>query len=504
MYHKVVIIGMGAAALTVAARLYELGISDIGIFGLGSGASPELAAINFVLPGNPYNDTKEKYAEDILNTGYQIGNKALVEEMAQSTVKGFELLVRWGVEFAKNSDGSTKLRHVSGHTFPRSLCSTERLIGIDIVNKIKNSLKEKGIKFYEKYECVKVLSDGNRVYGITVKDSEKNLENIYSEVVIAGWGGAGNLFGVSTYPDDIKGNTLSIAKEAGAELVDLEFLEFEPLVIVQPKGVFREPCPTAMLGEGGYLLNNKGERFLLKVRPQGEAGSPKTLINKEVLKEIKAGNGTEKNGVYLDLRHIDVNVLKGYPWFYNKLIKNGVDPNKDLIEVSPISHSLSGGIKVNNLYESTVKGFYAVGEACGGVHGACRCAGNAGSQAVISGLLCGEAIANTNLDQKMEKEFDIDYKIDKNIYEKYVPKIKEIAVKALGIYRDGKTLEEAKKIISDILEKDELAKDTETLQIAESIYFMLKAASERKESRGTHMRLDYPEESKEFEKEITI
>ena len=82
MYHKVVIIGMGAAALTAAARLYELGISDIGIFGLGSGASPELAAINFVLPGNPYNDTKEKYAEDILNTGYQIGNKALVEEMA--------------------------------------------------------------------------------------------------------------------------------------------------------------------------------------------------------------------------------------------------------------------------------------------------------------------------------------------------------------------------------------------------------------------------------------
>ena len=120
-------------------------------------------------------------------------------------------------------------------------------------------------------------------------------------------------------------------------------------------------------------------------------------------------------------------------------------------------------------------------------------------------MLCGQAVVKAAANKtEVKKEFPIEYNTDKEIYNKYVPQIKEIAVKALGIYRDGKILEEAKKIIADILEKDELVKDTETLQIAESIYFMLKAASERKESRGTHMRLDYPEESKEFEKEITI
>ena len=184
---------------------------------------------------------------------------------------------------------------------------------------------------------------------------------------------------------------------------------------------------------------------------------------------------------------------------------NGVDLNKQLLEVSPMAHSFSGGIKVDSNYESTVKGLYAIGEACGGIHGACRCAGNAASQAVLSGLLCGEAVVKAIADKTGEKkEFPIEYNMDKEIYNKYVPQLKKIAVKALGIYRDGKILEEAKKTISNMLKNSELNRDTETLQIAESIYFMLKAASERKESRGTHMRLDYPEESKEFEKEITI
>lgn len=504
-HHKVVIAGMGLAALASAARMYELGIRDIAIYTKGYGGSPVIAAINFVLPDNPYGDTIEKYAEDMFNAGYRIANRKLVNEMAENTMNGYDLLTRWGIEFAKNPDGTTKLRHVSGHTFPRSLCSTKELIGVEIVDKLIASLKEKGVKFYEGYECVKVLSDKNKVYGITVKDKNGNLENVYSEIVIAAWGGVGNLFGSSTYPMDIKGNTLSIAKEAGADLIDVEFLEYEPMVVAYPPGAVGEPCPTAMLGEGAHLLNSKGERFLLKVRPQGEAGSPKTLLNKQIWKEVNLGNGTEHGGVYVDLRHIDREVLKAYPWFFDRLMENGVDLNEQLLEVSPMAHSFSGGIKVDSNYESTVKGLYAIGEACGGIHGACRCAGNAASQAVLSGLLCGQVVAEAAANKTEEKkEFSIEYNTDKEIYNKYVPQIKEIAVKALGIYRDGKLLEDAKKIIADILEKDELAKDTETLQIAESIYFMLKAASERKESRGTHMRLDYPEESKEFEKEITI
>lgn len=278
------------------------------------------------------------------------------------------------------------------------------------------------------------------------------------------------------------------------------------MVVAYPKGAVGEPCPTAMLGEGGHLLNSKKERFMLKVRPQGEAGSPKTLLNKQIWKEINAGNGSEHGGVYVDLRHIDRKVLQAYPWFFNRLMSNGVDPNKDLIEVAPMAHSFSGGIKVDKNYESTVKGLYAVGEACGGIHGACRAAGNAASQATISGLLCGEAIAEKVKDNFSYnlKEFPVDYKISKEIYNKYVPIFKEIAVKALGIYRKGEDLDSAKKKVEEILALPIVNEDTETLQIGKSIYYMLTAALNRKESRGTHMRLDYPKESSDFEKEIVI
>ena len=502
--HEIVIIGMGLASLSTAARLYELGKRDIGIYTKAYGGTPFIAAINFVLPNNPLGDTIDQYCKDLINAGYRANNKKLVKEMTSNTMNGYELLRRWGVEFAKNDDGTTKLRHLSGHTHPRSLCCTTELIGLEILNKLEKGLKEKGINIYKNCDCIKILKEDGQVKGITIKNENDELENVYSRNIVAGWGGVGNLFGVSTYPKDIRGNTLAIAKEAGADLVDIEFLEYEPMVILNPKGAVGEPCPTAMLGEGAHLLNSDNERFMLKVRPQGEGGSPKTLINKQIWKEVAAGKGSEHGGAWVDLRHIDRNVLKAYPWFFNRLMDNGVDPNKELVEVGPMAHSFSGGILVDENYESTLKGFYAVGEACGGVHGACRCAGNAASQATLSGLLCAEAIAKVNkkIEEKefvINKEFAINYVENKDIYNKYVPKAKQLAVKALGIYRDGKVLEDSLMTLKSWLNSDDIHNDTETNQIVESIKLMVEAALNRKESRGTHMRLDYPETLKEYE-----
>ncbi len=501
--HDVIIACSGLAALATAARLHELGKKNIAIYTTDFGGTPYIAAINFVLPDNPYGDTSQQYYEDMLQAGYRINNKKLVQDMTSNTFRGYELLRRWDIEFATEKDGSTKLRHVSGHTYPRSLCCTTDLIGAEIIRKMVGKLQKCGVLINRGCECVGLLSEDGKIHGITVKDDKGSCFNAYAPVVVAAWGGVGNLFGKSTYPQDIKGNTLAIAREAGAKLVDIEFLEYEPMVIMSPTGAVGEPCPTAMLGEGAHLLNTEGERFMLKVRPQGEAGSPKTLINKEIWKQVDAGKGTLHGGVYVDLRHIPSETLKAYPWFYDRLMENGVDPNRDLIEVGPMAHSFSGGVYVDAQYESTVEGFYAVGEACGGVHGACRCAGNAASQATLSGLLCAEGIMKKKNNTKT-KEFPIEYSQDKTVSGTYIPQVRELAAKALGIYRNGNMLKSALEAMKALREKEDVKKDTETYQTVVSVMLMLQAALLREESRGTHMRTDHPNALDCFEKELII
>lgn len=501
--HCVAIAGMGLASLTTAARLTELGVKDIAIYANGFGGTPYIAAINFVLPDNPYGDTPELYCEDMIRAGYGIGNRELVQDMAQHAVDGYELLRRWGVTFAHNEDGSIKLRHVSGHTYPRSLCQTTELIGEEIMKVMLPKLEQAGVEIHRNCQVVDLLAENGAVEGMTVRENGE-LRQVYAPVVVAAWGGAGNLLGKSTYPGDIKGNTLGMAKKVGAEMIDMEFLEFEPLVILDPPGAAGEPSPTAMLGEGGYLRNTEGERFLLRARPQGEAGASKSLINREAWKEVKAGKGSPHGGVYLDLRHVDRKVLQSYPWFFDRLMNSGCDPNEQQLEIGPMAHSFSGGIKVDRDYASNVKGLYAVGEACGGIHGACRCAGNAGSQAAISGLLCAEGIVRRGGLEREIFQRPIMFREDVALRERLLPELRRIGAQALGIYRSGEEMEAAGAAVRSILEKPATQADSFTEQSALAILMILQAALNRKESRGTHNRLDYPETDPAYEKEFTI
>lgn len=494
---------MGLAALSTAARLVELGVKNIGIYGSGFGGTPYIAAINFVLPDNPYGDTPTLYCEDMLHAGYGVGNRELVEQMTRRTADGYALLRRWGAEFAHNENGAIKLRHASGHTYPRSLCQTTQLVGEALIKALLPRLEAAGVEIHQHCQVVDLLAKDGVIDGFTIQE-DGHLNQVYAPVVVAAWGGVGNLLGQSTYPNDIKGNTLGMAQKAGAEMIDMEFLEFEPLVILDPPGAAGEPSPTAMLGEGGYLRNADGDRFLLHVRPQGEAGAPKSLINQEAWKQVQAGKGSPHGGVYLDLRHVDRKVLQAYPWYFDRLMNSGCDPNEQQLEIGPMAHSFSGGIKVDTHYASNVQGLYAVGEACGGIHGACRCAGNAGCQAVLSGMLCAEGITKqANLKREIS-EHAVTCQCDLPLRNRVLPQLQNIGAKALGIYRNGPDLDTAKAAVQAILDASETAKDTLTEQSARAILMILQAALSRKESRGTHNRLDYPETNPDYEKGFVV
>ncbi len=490
LQHDAILVGSGIASLMTACCIVENSDKDICIVSRGHGGTPYIAAFNAVLDDNPKTDSPALYADDMYKAGYCLGNRELIDTFSKFSLPAIELLERWGVRFAEGKDYKYLLRHCSGSSVPRSLCRTDMLIGDHIVSVLVPALKKRGVKFYDGIECVRLLTDDEGVCGVTAKSS-KGVFNIYSRCTVLGWGGVGNLYKDTTYPDDVDGRSLSMAYEAGAGLVDLEFVEFEPMVVLYPKGAKGEPCPTAMLGEGGHLLNNKGERFLLKVRPQGEAGAPKSLINNAIAEELKAGNGNEYGGVYADLRHIDQAVLKAYPWFYNRLINNGVDPNKDLIVVGPVAHSHSGGVKIGLDCQSGVKGLYAVGEAAGGMHGACRMAGNACTQAAVSGYAAGMAIAKVVAMPYSGPESEAVYTEDLEIRNRYCQEIRDIVSACVNKERRASQLEAAIGRLEVISSK--AAGDTYTGQLAESAILLAAAALERNESRGTHNRVDFPQ-----------
>lgn len=480
IHNNILIIGAGAAGLTLASKLVDEGVSDIGIYSLGHGASPLIAGINFLTDDS--SEERNLYIQDMLKAGYYSNNQELVDSMVNESKNAFDFLNKIKVEFSM-IDGDYRKRHLSGHSKPRTLCNTEEFIGKKIIGAEKKFLKENGIDINLGFECIDIIeSDGKRKARF-IKSGDV-VEIIANTIVIA-WGGIGDLIGISTYPKDVYGNTIGIAKELDFDMVDLEFIEFEPMVVLYPESVRGEPCPTAMLGEGANLLNSEGEKFLLKVLDT-EVGAPKSIINREIQREVSEGRGSPYGGVWVDLRHIPEEVLKGYPWFYNLLKAHGVDLKNELLNVGPVKHSFSGGIKVDKNYKIR-NGFYAIGEAAGGIHGACRCAGNGGAQSVVSGYIAAKDIVNelTNEIYREDEKTQVKIKIDEEVFQRYKKELIALGDESLGYIKNISEMESNLVTINELLKEEMIKEDIRSYQAISAYKMILEASLLRNETIGS-------------------
>ena len=491
--YDVVIIGGGLAALASAVRLGEESRKlRIGVVSAGSGASAYISGLNAVATPNPYGDSNQQYIQDMLQIGEYLGSVGMVEEMCLAVSRCLKWLEDQGVEFARQ-DGKLLQRHASGSTFPRTLYHSGGLLGAHIIQKLQAHLVDSGVDLLDETLCTSLLTDEGRARGMVAEGPPGVNRILLAPVVVAAWGGVGRLFPESTYPEDVDGRTLAMAYDCGARLIDLEFVEYEPTVIVWPPKARGKLLPTALFGDGAYLLNRDHERFILGVRSQREAGCPKTVMNRAIWQEISDGRGSEHGGVYASLRHVPLSTVAAYPWFYERIVKSDLDPSKDLLEVKPMPHGHLGGIEVDPSYQSFIDGLYAVGEAMGGIHGACRLAGNATTQALVSGILGAESILGRAATSKSPSVSQLPpFKRNEEAAQSLLPEIRSILKKISGPTRDAGSLETCIEELRELLNSPNTSEDEPTRQSALSALLITQSSMLRTESRGHHYRTDFP------------
>ena len=374
-----------------------------------------------------------------------------------------------------------------------------------------------------------LVCDNDQVIGATGLDlKDSSLIYFKAKSVILASGGAGQLFPVTSNTSQKNGDGFAIAFKAGADLVDMEQIQFHPTGMVIPKSKKGILVTVAERAEGGKLIIKDGERLMSKYAPEKMELATRDVVARSIYREIIEGRGTENGGVYLDISHLDDDYIDEKLETMVLQFENvGVDIKHGPIEVAPTAHHFMGGLKINTDGSTTLKNLFGAGEVCGGVHGANRLGGNALADTQvfgkISGVSASEAAKNTELktnDEQVKMEAS---RIEGLIKEgsvkpkEFKNRIKQLMWEKVSIVRDEKTLNEAlkellemKKELDDLNVSNikqyntELVTALEVINMVEICILTVKSAILRRESRGAHYRSDYPETNDEWKKSIVV
>ena len=392
----VVVVGRGIAGLIAALKANDAGASVL-VLGAGNGASVWLQGVNVAFGHADARDSPEVHADDILREGYGLGDRGIAADTAENALSILSELDALGVGFAREGD-FFRQRHASGSTYPRCCFVPGMMWGRRTRAVLTEVLLSRSNVRFETACAIRVLCQNERACGVLAVRPRGGEPMVYecSAVVLAS-GGVGNVFAHSTYPTDIIGSSYAMAFHAGARLIDMEFIQFEPLVAYDPKKIRGYVVPTTLFGDGATLRDRTGRRFLLDSRPQGEAGIGKetlVLAMAGMARDGRAGDGGE---IWLDAREVPETTLESYPWLYPYLKEHGINLTRDQLPVLPAAHTSLGGIAVDRRRRSSVRGLFVAGEAAGGLHGAGRLAGGSGTDVLASGTRAGvEAAASAS------------------------------------------------------------------------------------------------------------
>ena len=536
---SVLVVGAGAAGARTAIELAERGIDDVLVLGKrGHGDAHTTWArggINGALGTHDPEDSPAVHAADTLNEGHHVNDPAKVETVTEQMPARLRELDEWGMEYSRTDDGEIDQRFFGAQSFRRTAFAGDHT-GESLLNTLVERAQELSVPYRENVMITKLVSDGDAVHGAVgfdMDDGEFVLFNAGTVVLAAG--GHAAIYGRHTSRDDENnGDGAALAYDAGASLMDMEFMQFHPTgMAVDEDDPEWAPwsgrlVTEAVRGEGGRLFNAEGERFMERYSPDQMELDARDVVARAIAQEVAEGRGTENGGVYLDISHRDADFIEErLPRMYERFDDLGVDMAEDPVEVAPTSHYGMGGVAVDDGGETDVDGLFAIGETMAGVHGANRLGGNSLAETVAYGVVAGERIAG-----RVDGPGEISDSLREELVEPHLrdlrgmadndgahdvaavtAELRELMWDHAGILRDEASLREGLDRLADVRDR---AADlrvgpvtSESFELAVDLGFMIVAAEavlrgalEREESRGAHYRTDFPDRDADWRRNL--
>jgi succinate dehydrogenase / fumarate reductase flavoprotein subunit len=474
-------------------------------------------------------DSFELHAWDTVKGSDFLADQDVVDRFVHEMPNEIMQLDHWGIPWTRREDGRIAQRPFGGHSFPRAVLASDKTGFFEMQTLYDTLLKYGNFTRYDEFFATSIIVENNQFRCITGFDiATGKFYALRAKALNIASGGAGTLFGFTTYSQTVTGDGLAMAYRAGMPLEDIEFLQFHPTGLVPSGILITEACR----GEGGYLLNNKGERFMDKYAAEKMELAPRDVISRSMITEIEAGRGfkgpKDLDYLHLDLTHLGADrINRSLPLIREVCIDFvDLDPVHEPIPVRPVAHYSMGGIETDINGASRVKGIWASGEAaCVSLHGANRLGSNSTAECLVWGKITGKECAEyvmksgsvadvpqPAVDMAQRRVFEEILRKDgrENPYQ-IKRELRELMDKYVAVFRTGEELKtglskivELKERFKRICVKDKgpgynsnLVHVLELENLLDLAEVMVTGALTREESRGAHARRDFPKRNDE-------
>lgn len=532
----VLVIGAGAAGMYAAAEARRAGadvlLLDKSMVGRGGATIMAQMTVAAAL-GHAEEDSWELHLADTLASGRGLTNEPLAALMCHDGPARILESWRWGVNWAPSGDGLDQVQ-APGHSRRRCCYVGALQTGTGVVRGLRKQLRRQGVVSIDTALVTELLRDASGAVvgavGLHVREGEPMV--IWAPTVVLATGGLTELYARNSASANMTGDAFHLALGAGAELVDMEMVQFFPIANLAPRLIGLDPImwDPFRYRLGGRLVNGEGEEFVGRyaaVADEGTYRATRDVVTYGILKEVEEGRGSPAGGAWLDFTDLPAERIRdAFPAAYDRLLAQGIDLSRRRVEVAPTAHYTIGGVRVGLDLSTSVPGLYAAGEAVGGQHGANRLSGNALTETFVFGARAGQAAAATAR-QGARPDAVATAAADAAVAELvatpgrnasspvFLPalrsRLKRVMWERVGPFRDASGLGQAREELAELrelhaaarvdprrvfnLEWQEWFELRGMLRVAEAVR---TAAEARRDSRGAHQRIDHPDEREEL------